>query len=77
VRDEFVSPDLPDGSRLGLTAGLSYKITARLEADAAYMFEKVSERRTKADILRTDISTISGTYRTLVNGLGIGLSYKF
>jgi long-chain fatty acid transport protein len=77
VRDEFVSPDLPDGNRLGLTAGASYKLSDHFELDAAYMFEKVSERRSRADITKTNISAISGTYQTLVNGVGLGLNYKF
>lgn len=77
LRDEYITPELPDGSRLGLTTGLSYRISDRFEADAAYIFEHVSERRAKADISKTEISTIGGTYRTLVNGIGIGLNYKF
>ncbi|KAA9340759.1 OmpP1/FadL family transporter [Adhaeribacter soli] len=77
VRDEYISPDLPDGGRLGLTAGASYRISERFELDAAYVFEKVSERRATTDISKVDISSIAGTYRTLVNGIGLGLNYKF
>ena len=77
IRDEFISPDLPDGTRLGFTGGLSYKLTDRLEADGTFLFEHVSERRAKANITQTNISNIGGTYRTLVTGAGIGLNYKF
>jgi long-chain fatty acid transport protein len=77
IRDEFIPPDLPDGSRLGLTTGLSYKLTDRFEIDAAYLFEKVSERRAIADITKTKVAAISGTYRTLVTGAGLGLKFKF
>jgi long-chain fatty acid transport protein len=77
VRDEYISPDLPDGGRLGLTAGASYRISDRFELDAAYVFEKVSERRATADISRADVSSVTGTFRTLVNGIGLGLNYKF
>lgn len=77
VRDEFISPDLPDGNRLGITAGASYKLSDRFELDAAYMFENVSERRARADETKLKVSSISGTYRTLVNGVGLGINYKF
>lgn len=77
VRDEYISADLPDGSRLGATAGLTYKISDRFDVDAAYLFEHVAERRAKATETKTEISTIGGTFRTLVNGFGLGLNFKF
>jgi long-chain fatty acid transport protein len=77
VRDEYISPDFPDGNRLGFTTGLSYKLTERFEVDGAFMFEKVTDRIAKANETKVDISSISGTYRTLVTGVGVGLSYKF
>ncbi|MFC5272209.1 OmpP1/FadL family transporter [Adhaeribacter terreus] len=77
VRDEYISPELPDGSRIGLTAGLSYKLSERFELDAAYLFEKVAERNSVADFTKTDVSNVAGKYRTLVNGVGLGLNYKF
>lgn len=77
VRDEYITPDLPDGGRLGLTAGASYRISDRFDIDAAYVFEKVSERRAVTDVTNANVSSIAGTYRTLVNGIGLGLNYKF
>jgi len=77
VRDEYISPDLPDGSRLGLTAGVSYKLSERFELDAAYIFEKAAERNAAVNTSNTAIANIPGKYRTLVNGFGLGLNYKF
>lgn len=77
VRDEYISPELPDGSRIGLTTGLSYKISERFELDAAYLFEKVADRNAVTDINKTEVSNVAGKYRTLVNGVGLGLNYKF
>src|SRR5687768_16701314 len=43
IRDEYVSVEIPDGNRFGLTAGLTQKIGDRFEIDAAYIFQNVAE----------------------------------
>ena len=77
IRDEFVTPDIPDGTRLGLTAGLSYKLSDRFELDAAYVYENISERRAKANEFNPQISNIGGAFRSNTHGIGLGLNYKF
>lgn len=77
VRDEYISPDFPDGNRLGFTTGLTYKLTDKFSVDGAFMFEKVTDRIAKANETEVDISGISGTFRTFVTGVGVGVNYKF
>lgn len=77
IRDEYISPDYPDGNRLGFTAGVTYKLNDKFSLDGALMFEKVTERHAIADETKIRISNISGKYRSLVAGAGIGLNYKF
>ena len=77
VRDEYISPDFPDGNRLGFTTGLTYKLNDKFSVDGAFMFEKVTDRIAKANETQVTISSISGTYRTFVTGVGVGVNYKF
>ena len=77
VRDEYISADLPDGSRLGGTAGLTYRISDKIDIDAAFLYESLAERRAKVNERKTEISAIAGTYRSTVAGFGLGLNFKF
>lgn len=69
VTSENLSPEFPDGTRIGLTSGLGYQI-GNMEIDAAYQFAFTGER--------TGIHTeagFGGTYKSNVQSLSMGISY--
>ena len=77
IRDEYISVEIPDGNRLGLTAGITQKIGSRLEIDAAYVFQNVAERQIRTDPSREQTVNIAGKHKTYVNGVGVGINFIF
>ncbi|WP_345116692.1 OmpP1/FadL family transporter [Hymenobacter algoricola] len=77
IRDEYISPDLPDGNKLGGALGVSVQFTPNLSADAGYQFEYVAERTSRVVQARANVSNVGGTYRTRVHTAALGLSYAF
>jgi long-chain fatty acid transport protein len=77
IRDEYISPDLPDGNKLGGALGLSWKFSPNLSADAAYQFEYAAERTSRVVQARASVNNVGGTYRTRVHTAALGLSYSF
>lgn len=72
VRDNFVSPDLPDADRLVFTAGVNVKPTSRLVLTAAIEFVNVRKRDGWYET-----EAFGGTYQTKAFTAGIGASYTF
>jgi long-chain fatty acid transport protein len=68
----YVSPELPDANKMGLTAGVSYKITNALSIDASLLLENVQARGGK-----NIESNLTGTFATKAVGFGVGASYNF
>lgn len=69
VSSEQLSPEFPDGTRIGLTTGLGYRLGS-IELDAAYQFAFTGER--------TGIHTeagFGGTYKSNTQALSMGISY--
>ena len=77
VKDQNVSPELPDANRMGLTAGLTYHLLPHLDLDAAYIFQDLRDRGVPASSNAATNPLVFGTYKTQVHGGGIGLSYSF
>jgi long-chain fatty acid transport protein len=72
IQDNYVSPELPDNDKTGLTFGASYKTSERLSLDASFLYENLPARKV------TNISNnLSGTYASKIVAIGLGVSYKF
>ncbi|MEO0583114.1 MAG: outer membrane protein transport protein [Bacteroidota bacterium] len=72
VPSGFVSPELPDANRIGITGGAGVRIIRRLYADFTYTYEYTGERQ---GVLST--ANFAGTYETTVYAFMIGLGYEF
>lgn len=72
VRDNFVSPDLPDANRLVLTTGFAAKLAPRLTLLAAV--EYVTSQKRLSNYAEANFS---GRYQTKAITPGIGLTYNF
>ncbi|MBC6696657.1 OmpP1/FadL family transporter [Hymenobacter puniceus] len=77
VRDEYISPDLPDANLLGGSVGLSLALKANLMLDLAYSYAQSGERRARVNASRDVVSNIDGSYRTAVQTAAVGISYSF
>ena len=72
VRDGYVSPELPDNNKTGLTAGATFKLDQSFVFDISLLYENVASRTQK------NIETgLDGTFQTRVIAPGIGLTYLF
>jgi len=72
VPTNYIYPDVPDGDRLNLSAGVSYKITKSFSADVSYKFTDIMKTTT------TNVSTnMNGTYKTYAHMTGLTLNYNF
>ena len=72
VPDGWMSPELPDANRIGLTAGLGVQINQSFLIDLSYYYEYSGERTAvfwKA--------AFGGTYLSYTFHTGIGLTYQF
>ena len=72
IRQGWVSPDLPDANRIGLTSGIGIQLTRLLTIDLSYVFEFTGERTASFNAAR-----FSGTYETTVSSAGLGLTLAF
>jgi long-chain fatty acid transport protein len=72
VAQGYVSPELPDATRIGLTAGAGIRLSRHLQIDLAYAYEFTGERTA---IL--DAAVFGGAYESFVYKLGLGLVYAF
>lgn len=72
VQDGYVSPELPDNNKVGLSCGVTYYVRKHFRLDAALLFEDVAQR----DELNKE-SNMRGTYKTKVMCPGAGITYFF
>lgn len=70
--DGFVSPELPDANRIGLTVGAGANLNSQLSLDVGYSFEFTGERTT---ILNS--AQFGGTYKSSATTFGLGIRYAF
>jgi long-chain fatty acid transport protein len=71
VPSGYVTPELPDANRVNYAAGIAYKFSRRLIAEASYTFENF--QRTDDNIALQ----LNGTYKTYLSAPGLSLTYKF
>lgn len=72
VRDGYVAPELPDNDKIGLTCGMSAKLSPRVSIDLSLLYEDVKSRT------QTNKETgLAGTFQTRVIAPGVSLNYKF
>jgi long-chain fatty acid transport protein len=72
VQDGYLTPETPDTDRFGITAGTSFNLTRNIGINAFYLFSQGSKRTD------TNLETgFSGTYKTIVNAFGAGISCSF
>ncbi len=72
VREEYVSPELPDLNSIGMTIGYGRTIFNHFQVDIAYKFEYSPE--TFGELQKQNFS---GLYESITNVLGVGVSYVF
>jgi len=72
VKEEYVSPELPDLNSIGMTIGYGRTIFNHFQVDIAYKFEYSPE--TFGELQEQNFS---GLYETITNVLGVGVSYIF
>ncbi|MCK6603964.1 MAG: outer membrane protein transport protein [Ignavibacteriaceae bacterium] len=81
VKDDHLDPLLPDANRIGISAGLGYRISDAMSLDLSYLFLRFSERTiTKTEISYSGNSGMlpfTGTYNSTANLFSFSLNYKF
>ncbi len=82
VKKEYMSPSLPEGDRLGLSAGIEYKITNNLSLSGSYLFiysSEVNVTSSTQDYIPGDpiVEPFNGTYSSSANLASISLTYGF
>jgi long-chain fatty acid transport protein len=89
VKPQFVNPSLPEADRLGFSFGVGYKITNKLEINAAYLFirdAQVTVDQSQEDYVTgyvvpngtnpNSYSPFNGTYNAYANLVSLTLSYS-
>ena len=77
VRDEYITPDYVDASRLGASLGLSYQLSPKLALEAAYAFDYGQNRTSRVDITKYQVANVSGDYRTVNHTAALGVAMSF
>lgn len=72
VQDGYLSPELPDADKMAVTFGVSYRLTEKLSIDIAYVHESLKERKGEYKA-----AAFSGTYKTNIDVVGIGVNFGF
>lgn len=70
--DGFVGPELPDANKFLITLGAGYELSEKFNIDLSYIYENAEER----SAIQNE-SGFGGTYKTVLNGFGIGINYNF
>ncbi|HYE80336.1 MAG TPA: outer membrane protein transport protein [bacterium] len=80
VRDGYITPETPDGDRLGLTGGLTWHAGEKVDVDLAYTFMNLKKRtQTQEDLVANGVAAdrVAGTYHTQLSIVGLGVNFKF
>lgn len=70
IADEYFSPDLPDGSTLGYTAGATYIASENISIDLGFLYENQGKRN-----FHNDQHNFDGVFKTLNYATMVGLNY--
>jgi len=76
VDKDMISPSLPEGNRLGFSAGLTYKLTSALNIAAAYLYIYTFETEVKNSKQLIGTTPFNGTYNITAQAASISLSYS-
>jgi long-chain fatty acid transport protein len=82
VKAEYMSPSLPEGNRLGFSAGIEYAITKKLSVSGSYLYihsSKVDVTNSTQDYIPLDgaLERFNGTYSSSASLGSLTLSYSF
>jgi long-chain fatty acid transport protein len=82
VPDERLDPTLPDSDRLGFSAGVGYKLSANLTAEAGYLFLRFEEREITNSLenysgIENSITPMNGVYNSVAHLISLSLLYNF
>jgi long-chain fatty acid transport protein len=81
VKSGYVTPDVPDGNRLNIMAGIGYNLGKHFAANASFTFEDITRKGDNSlSIIPTPGQTIyplSGTYKVFIYAPGLSVTYKF
>lgn len=72
VMDEYVGPETPDASKIGLTAGVSYMVKEKLSIDVSLVFIEGMKRT-----VTNQETGFGGTFKSRAVVPGLGVSYRF
>ena len=70
IKDGYVSPELPDNDKIGVSAGLTFNVWERCHIDFSFLYENVKSRTQK-----NIESGLDGTFKTKAIAPGVGVSY--
>jgi long-chain fatty acid transport protein len=71
IKDGYVTPEVPDATRLNYTGGLGYSINDHFTIDASFTFEHLKRQDTNKE------TKLSGTYKTYIYAPGLSVIYNF
>jgi long-chain fatty acid transport protein len=82
VPDERLDPTLPDSDRLGFSAGVGYKLSVNLTAEAGYLFLRFEEREITNSLenysgIENSITPMNGVYNSVAHLISLSLLYNF
>ena len=79
VQDGYMTPETPDANRNGFSAGLGYRFSEYLSADASFLYVEGQTRQQSPESIPADAqdSFLPGTYKIRVFVPGLSVSYQF
>ncbi len=87
VKDEYISPSLPEANRLGFSVGAGYQLANNLRIDAAYLFirnNQVTVTNSREDYTDGAVvpegapaNSFDGTYNSYANLVSLDITYGF
>ncbi len=80
VKDELVDASLPDADRIGISAGIGYKLSKHIAVDVAYLFLSFADRTiTNSTVVENPMTgtMMNGTYKSSAHLVSLSLSYSF
>ena len=78
IKNGYYTPETARNDSLGLTAGVSYKVSKKLELDFSFFYLHLDEFEGSYDFYEQSgtLTAFKGQYKTSAIGLGAGFNYK-